>query len=1617
MRGRANASLSPGNLSAVAISAAALAVGSLLASVLSAPAQVWAADLGGASAMVSAQPTADGRLVEKAADGSLRLVGAGFRSSLGSGGSAPDFADLDADRLADRLERSLLGAPAADARAIVAGNGVVSTGGLARQARWLGLRVLRSTPAANSITVTGSPAGLRGLAAYGSVDLVRPDDVMRVPAGEAPSAQSLGGQRPFQAVTAVEAVAGLADWRGALDGAGIDVAVIDTGVDARHQDLAGRVLFAGDFVTGSTCPALPAGQSLDPVGHGTHVAGVIAGAGASGGLAPAARIVSLRALDCDGRGNTSDVDAALQWLLDHHADSELGIDVKVVTLSAGSRFQSDGQDSTSILVNRLVAAGLAVFVAAGEDGLQGPGTIGTPGGATYATTVGAVAGAAAGGVNLAFFSSRGPVPSGASKPDVTAPGVDIRSAAAAVNDLSPEASVTGTAVRSGTSVATSWAAGLAVLSLQRDPALSPTGSVCDCVDGVADVVNPVGALLVDTASDRGSSGWDPAFGFGLLEPGLVLGAGLASAYAPSQSAVGSFTAAGSSQRFQLRHGGGVLALSIDPQWDAAAFSSTAVREVSLLDAAGREVALDVGRIFLPSDSRLDSASSPLTASLQRTTGTSLAAGLYLLEVKLAGFDGNAAVDVSGATELSNVSNLLTLNPTSSSLAPGASGSAYLTLSAEATASVTLAVRTGSAALAVSESDLTLQPGQSAEVLLSADPGTTLSGAWLRADVTATADPRLVGYRTDRRMIAINAGLIGSASDVDRVSVPVGAVDSLGDPSSDFGPGQSVLPTRGGELVFFSSADALTEGARRGVPHIYVRDRAAGTLARLLPAADSAFGAFLFDATPDGSRVVISTRAVLSETDNDLSSDLYAVDWPSGATTLLSVASDGGSVDVDMGATHLAGAQDQLWAAAISADGTRVAFKSTMAFGPGDGTPATLGGTNEDVFVRDLGAATTARVSADAGVTEGVSGMYTTKFDPSGRYLVYSRLVRAADDAQDADLVIARESGELRLYLTLELVDLDSSAPPVRLDGAGSRVDFTTTAAFGEAGALHWSGTRAPLTSARDWAMFSFQPADAAITVTSMPKPLHYLPFAVDATVGELLVVADGSDWHGVGRLALDGSRLWLLPSERGGRVAALSNPKGFASGWVGGVAGVDELVVDENQSPDQLVVRAAAATGPSISSLSAASAPVGSELLVSGTALADVQSAAFVLNGVAVSAAISSRSAESLSVTVPALASGKLLLTAPAGWAASTQTFTATNLPLPTISRFSASYVVPGDQLVVSGANFVAVSGVTIGGVGADFSVESGSELTLTVPSGTTSRRLTVTTPAGTASVELGPKVCSLPRVTSLNPTAARPGEVVTVTGEGFDCLRTVSVAGVVAAATAASGTSLTFTTPAGFAGGQVLITSFVGSVVAGNLSLRAPTATTLTYTGATAAAIGTTLRVSFRLATAGGTQIPGAPVELSFNGVVKNVLTGLDGTAAATFSAPAAVGTYGVGGRFAGSAEYAPAEEGQSVSLTLPKPALTSTKLAYSGPTTARRSTKVQFKATLTKADGGPCSGREVGFILGGKTVKAKTNTKGIAIVKIVTAKKPGSYTLKIAFAGTVALKAVSKSVRLKVT
>ena len=296
------------------------------------------------------------------------------------------------------------------------------------------------------------------------------------------------------------------------DGGGIGVAVIDSGAAASHDDLAGasggpRIAAFVDFVNGREA-------AYDDYGHGTHVAGIVAGNGfdsngARSGIAPGTHLVVLKALGVEGTGRISDVIAAIDFAV---ANKD-ALNIRIINLSVATGvYESYNTDPLTVAARRAVEAGIVVVAAAGNNGRNPQGRthhggVTAPGNAPWVLTVGAsshMGTADRSDDTIASFSSRGPTAIDRSaKPDLVAPGVGIES----LSDPDSTLYSTRAAYRlpgtiataflpylslSGTSMSAPVVTGTVALMLQANPSLTP---------------NAVKAILQYTA--QSSRNYDP----------------------------------------------------------------------------------------------------------------------------------------------------------------------------------------------------------------------------------------------------------------------------------------------------------------------------------------------------------------------------------------------------------------------------------------------------------------------------------------------------------------------------------------------------------------------------------------------------------------------------------------------------------------------------------------------------------------------------------------------------------------------------------------------------------------------------------------------------------------------------------------------------------------------------------------------------------------------------------------------------------------------------------------------------------------------------------------------------------------------------------------------------
>jgi subtilisin family serine protease len=324
----------------------------------------------------------------------------------------------------------------------------------------------------HSVTARLSPAQVEHVASRG--------DVASVTSEKRQFIMALDTSRPLIQADQVQALG--------FTGAGITVAVMDTGVDAAHPALAG-IVGAQQDMTGTAV-------NRDDVGHGTHCAGIIASQDATFvGIAPGVQLLDIRLMDTIGAAQASWCTAAFAAAVASGAN--VSSNSWGFTHGDGAWVDADGTCVLCTAANNAVAAGVSVIVAAGNEDNDSCSTYDThlrcPGLAQNVVTVAA----SDDSDHMADFSSVGPTPDNRAKPDVTAPGVDIASCQASGTALGTVVA-SGFINLSGTSMATPHVAGLAALILSKNGRQSPA-NVKSLV--MANVVN-IGATANEMGQGR-----------------------------------------------------------------------------------------------------------------------------------------------------------------------------------------------------------------------------------------------------------------------------------------------------------------------------------------------------------------------------------------------------------------------------------------------------------------------------------------------------------------------------------------------------------------------------------------------------------------------------------------------------------------------------------------------------------------------------------------------------------------------------------------------------------------------------------------------------------------------------------------------------------------------------------------------------------------------------------------------------------------------------------------------------------------------------------------------------------------------------------------------------------
>lgn len=419
--------------------------------------------------------------------------------------------------------------PNVSPRAIVGFRHDVDRGTIRRLAR-AGIVSAAVLESIDAVIVLGTTDAYRAIATWRDVQYVDADGRITL--------DNYGATKDTKA-TAVRA--GARPLKRKYTGKGVTVAVVDSGIDSMHPDLAGRVARDVNFEPAWFMDAIQDGEytdqfaettgnAVDSIGHGTHVAGIVGGNGAGGesvdfrGVAPEVTFVNLKITDANqgiayDMGFETNALLAYEWMLKHRKDPEFPGGIRLATNSWSTVEADDQFEPTVLMVQAAYRTGIVSVFSAGNAGPDADTVGHGPNRVKEAITVAAVCKTngytqtdtcAAG--KIADFSSRGP------QVDIAAPGVLIFSAMARPSVLiplgvgampppedDPAASATNATMYlalSGTSMSAPHVAGIVALMIEANRKLTPA---------------QVESILVKTAKDRGRKGKDHEYGYGLVD--------------------------------------------------------------------------------------------------------------------------------------------------------------------------------------------------------------------------------------------------------------------------------------------------------------------------------------------------------------------------------------------------------------------------------------------------------------------------------------------------------------------------------------------------------------------------------------------------------------------------------------------------------------------------------------------------------------------------------------------------------------------------------------------------------------------------------------------------------------------------------------------------------------------------------------------------------------------------------------------------------------------------------------------------------------------------------------------------------------------------------------------
>ncbi|WP_374688578.1 IPT/TIG domain-containing protein, partial [Promineifilum sp.] len=681
---------------------------------------------------------------------------------------------------------------------------------------------------------------------------------------------------------------------------------------------------------------------------------------------------------------------------------------------------------------------------------------------------------------------------------------------------------------------------------------------------------------------------------------------------------------------------------------------------------------------------------------------------------------------------------------------------------------------------------------------------------------------------------------------------------------------------------------LVTGDTNGMLDIFFRDRQTGQTTRVSVSSSGAQGngdSSKPAVSSDGRYVAFySVASNLVAGDANDKRDVFVYDRQTAQTTLVSTSSAGVQGNADA------------YTCNISADGRYVAFYS----GANNLVDNDTNNTG-DVFIRDRQTAQTTLVSLNSDGVQGNSSSNTCHMSSDGRYVAFhswsSNLVD--NDTNDTGDVFVRdrETGQttrVSISTSGEQGDDDSSFPSISDDGryvafwSGANSLIPQDSNGWDDVFVHDRETGQTTLISINTAGESGNGSSYAPAITADGRYVAFESYATDLVAGDTTTSLDMFV-----RDRETGQTKRVSVNSAGAQGNGFSYKAAISDDgrYVAFASGAANLVVNDTNEADDILLydRDGVVGAPTVTGFSPLSGPVGTNVTITGTNLAEATAVTF--NGTSQPSFTVNPAGTQVTAAVPAGATtGKIAVTTPGGTATSASDFTV--ILAPTISGFSPTSGPVGTSVTITGTNLTGATAVKFNGVNASsFMVNSATQITAAVPTSATTGPIAVTTPGGTATSSTNFTVTiPAPTITGFTPASGPVGTSVAISGTNLTGATSVKFNGVSQPTFTvnAGGTQITAAVPAGATTGKITVTTPGGTATSATdftVTIPAPTITSFTPTSGP---VGTSVTIN-------GTNLTGATA-VTFNGTAASSFTVVSATkVTATVPAGATTGKIAV--------------------------------------------------------------------------------------------------------------------------